>query len=563
MTGTIDSETTIAGYLCQRLAEAGVTSVFGVPGDYNLGLLDAIIDQPDLHWVGTATEQGAGYAADGYARIHGLGAALTTFGVGELSAINAMAGAFAESVPVVHIVGTPALSARTVTTAGTQLHHNVPGTDFGHFARMAAEITAAQADLRPETAAAEIDRVLHVALRTRRPVYLALPADVAQEAVPAPRGPLRVPQIENDATPMVLQAFADHAGRLLRRAESASVLLGQLASRHGALCEVRELVDAAGIPVAVLSTAKGDFPESDPHFAGLYAGAASADDVRPVVEDVDVLIAVGAQLSDTLIPGGAQLPSAGRIDLTPGSAAVDGVCYPGVGLADALTALTKAVQDAQFAPRPKATVVKRAAATAGHLTQDDMWAAMQDFLEPGDLILADQGSAFYGAARLTMPPDAQLLGQPMWASIGWTLPAALGAALAAPDRRIVLLIGDGALQQTVAELGVMFSLGLAPVIIVLNNSGYTVERIVHRPEAPYHDIPAWNLTSLSTAFGAMSPLSLRAATVQEFGHALEAIRAGSGRPVLIEAVLGLDDAPPLLRDLARALRESSLTINAR
>ncbi len=207
--------TTVAGYLLTRLAEVGLASVFGVPGDYNLGLLDAIADRPDLAWIGMATEQGAGYAADSYARLRGIGALVTTFGVGELSALNAIAGAYAESVPVVHIVGTPALAARET---GATLHHNLPGHDYGHFARMAAEVTAAQADLRPDTATEEI---------------------------------------------------------------------------------------------AVLPEAKGDFPESDPCFAGLYAGLASAKRARVAVEDADVLITVGVTLADTVAP--ASSPVALRV----------------------------------------------------------------------------------------------------------------------------------------------------------------------------------------------------------------------------------------------------------
>src|SRR5215468_8526828 len=137
--------TTVAGYLLTRLAQIGLASVFGVPGDYNLPILDVIAGRPELAWIGMATEPGAGYAADSYARLRGIGALVTTFGVGELSAINAIAGAYAESVPVVHIVGTPALTARN---AGVTLHHNLPDGDYDHFARMAAQVTAAQADLR-------------------------------------------------------------------------------------------------------------------------------------------------------------------------------------------------------------------------------------------------------------------------------------------------------------------------------------------------------------------------------------------------------------------------------
>jgi TPP-dependent 2-oxoacid decarboxylase len=417
--------TTVAGYLLARLAEAGLISIFGVPGDYNLPILDAIAARPSLAWIGMATEQGAGYAADSYARQRGIGALVTTFGVGELSAMNAIAGAYAESVPVVHIVGTPALAARE---SAPTLHHNLPGRDYGHFARMAAEITAGQADLRAATAPEEIDRVLSTALRTSRPVYLTIPADVADLPVLAPAGPL--PRASQEPDPGVAAAFTGRVRRLLAAADSASLLVGH------------------------------------PPF--------------------------------------------------------------------------------ETAPE----------ARGGPLTQRSLWARVQDFLQPGDLLIADQGTAFYGAAALTLPDEAQLIGQPLWASIGWTLPAALGASLAAPDRRVVLIAGDGAMQQTAAELGTLLGQGLAPVIIVLNNGGYTVERAIHQPDAGYHQIPAWDWTALPVAVGPVtSPVALRAITSHELAWALNAAsyHAGAGRPVLIEADLGADDAPPLLQELTRAL----------
>ena len=414
--------TTVAGYLLTRLAEAGLISIFGVPGDYNLPILDAIADRPDLAWIGMATEQGAGYAADSYARLRGVGALVTTFGVGELSATNAIAGAYAESAPVVHIVGTPALAARE---ADVTLHHNLPGRDYDHFARMAAEITAAQADLRPATAPEEIDRVLSTALRTSRPVYVTIPADVAGIPVLAPAQPLS--RAAEDTDPG-----------------------GHLAAGHRVTGQLRDLAAAGNLPVA----------EPEPEVSG------------------------------------------------------------------------------------------------GRLTQRSLWAGMQAFLRPGDLLIADQGTAFYGAAGLTLPDGAQLVGQPLWASIGWTLPAALGASLAVPDRRVVLIAGDGAMQQTAPELGTLLGQGLAPVIIVLSNRGYTIERAIGRPGAGYHEIPSWDWTALPAAIGAATPaVALRASTPDELAWALTAAvdHAGVGRPVLIEVVLGADDIPPLLRDLTRAV----------
>ena len=194
--------------------------------------------------------------------------------------------------------------------------------------------------------------------------------------------------------------------------------------------------------------------------------------------------------------------------------------------------------------------------SGGPLTQRSLWARVQDLLRPGDLLIADQGTAFYGAVGLTLPDGARLVGQPLWASIGWALPAALGASLAAPDRRVVLIVGDGAMQQTAAELGTLLGQGLTPIVVVLSNGGYTIERAIHRASAGYHEIPAWDWTALpATVAPASSPVALRVETSHELAWALNAAHyhTGAGRPVLIEAVLGAEDAPLLLRELTRAL----------
>ena len=282
--------TTVAGYLLTRLAEAGLISVFGVPGDYNLPILDAIADRPDLAWIGMATEQGAGYAADSYARLRGVGALVTTFGVGELSATNAIAGVYAESVPVVHIVGTPALAARE---ADVTLHHNLPGRDYGHFARMAAKVTAAQADLRPATAPEEIDRVLSTALRTSRPVYLTIPADVAGIPVLAPAQPLS--RAAEDPDPAIVAAFT---GRALSSAEpEPEVSSGRLTQRSLWACIQAFLRAAIGArPSAVaLRVSTPDELAWALTAAGCHASAGrpvlieavlGADDIPPLLRDL-------------------------------------------------------------------------------------------------------------------------------------------------------------------------------------------------------------------------------------------------------------------------------------
>jgi TPP-dependent 2-oxoacid decarboxylase len=388
--GSDPAVTTVAGYLLARLAETGLISVFGVPGDDNLGVLDAITGRPSMAWIGMATEQGAAYAAESYARLRGLGAVVTTYGVGELSAMNAIAGAYAESVPVVHIVGTPALAARRL---GATIHHNLPGSEYGHYACLASEFTAAQADLRADDAPGEIDRVVSAALRTSRPVYLAIPADVAGAPVPAPAA---------------------------------------------------RLAQARAIP------ARTDRP-----------APARTDRPAPTLTEMD--------------PGHAD--------------------------------------------------------HRGHLTQRRLWASVQRFLLPGDLVLADQGTA----SGPLMPKGAELIGPPPFAPIGWAVPAALGVSLAVPDRRVIVVTGGGVLQ-TAPELDSLLAQGTVPLIIVLNHDGDPVA-------APNRHA-----------------VTLRASSPDELAWALNAANyhAAAGRPVLIEAVLAADDAWPRLAELAGALagRES-------
>jgi indolepyruvate decarboxylase len=195
----------------------------------------------------------------------------------------------------------------------------------------------------------------------------------------------------------------------------------------------------------------------------------------------------------------------------------------------------------------------------GQLTHRHLWASVQDFLRAGDLIIADQGTAFYGAASLTLPDGARLIGQPLWASIGWALPAGLGTSLGAPDRRVIVIAGDGAMQQTAAELGTLLAQDLAPVIIVLNNDGYTVERAIHNPSARYHRIPRWDWAALPGALTATSSaLTIRATSPHKLDRALRLADRNAGRLVFIEAVLAQDDAPPLLRDLARLLGDHAV-----
>lgn len=546
-----DTEYTVGDYLLDRLAELGVTEVFGVPGDFNLEFLDHVLAHDTVRWVGGANELNAGYTADGYGRLRGISALVTTFGVGELSAANAVAGSYAEHVPVVHIVGAPSKDAQG---ARRVVHHSLGDGDFEHFLRMAREITCAQANLIPATATREIDRVLLEVREHKRPGYLLLATDVARFPVDPPSAPLA--HYGNGTSPRALALFTEAARRLIGT-HQVTVLADLLVHRLNAVEALDGLLAADTVPYATLMWGKSLLDESSPSYLGIYAGAASAEPVRRAVEDAPVLVTAGVQFTD-MVSGffSQQIDPARTIDVGAVQSTVAGQVYAPIDIDAALKALTGILTDRGVtSPAVPAAVVPAPTAAPPPdtaLTQKVLWDKVCEALTPGNVVLADQGTSFYGMAGHRLPAGVTFIGQPLWGSIGYTLPAALGAALAHPERRIVLLIGDGAAQLTVQEIGVMAREGIAPVIIVVNNDGYTVERAIHGPQAYYNDIVGWRWQELPTALGVPDALAVRAHTVGELEAALAAAAQHRDRMAVIEVVLDRDDVPPLLAELARA-----------
>src|ERR1700757_2023866 len=187
----------IGDFLLRRLEEGGVRHLFGVPGDYNLTLLQQLSDTGALKWIGTTGELNASYAADGYARLNGLGALLVTNGVGALSAINGVGGSSSEHVPVICICGS--IPLRSIDR-GLGMHHTMADGTFDHFLDAYAPVTVARARLTPRNAAAEIDRLILTAWQEKLPVYMELPSDIAYLDIEVPSGPLVLAEPERPGT---------------------------------------------------------------------------------------------------------------------------------------------------------------------------------------------------------------------------------------------------------------------------------------------------------------------------------------------------------------------------
>ncbi|GAA2249231.1 thiamine pyrophosphate-binding protein [Herbiconiux moechotypicola] len=547
---------TVGQYLATRLVQLGADHVFGLPGDFNLSLLDQMVTVDGFTWVGTANELNAAYAADGYARLtRGIGALVTTFGVGELSAINGVAGSYSEDVPVVKITGMPSTSAKA---AGLHLHHTLIDGDYEHFYRAYREVTASATLLRAASATRDIDAALMTALRESKPVYLGISADVAIAPVHAAN--LRTPLVPARSDLGELERFTEALAEAVAAQSRVTLLVGPQVHRTGLEPLIRSIADHDGVYVAAQNMSKAVLDESHPASLGTYMGAFTRiDEAREAVDDAPLLVLAGTVMSDFLTGFFTQrFDEDAAIELGLTTARIADTTYYGVRLTDSLAALHRvlgdshrpAVEPVGHPPVPEAPEVVPGRA----LTQAHFWAAVQEWLQPGTTVVADAGTSFYGALDLVLPDDSALLGQPVWSAIGYTIPATLGACVAQPDHRAVLFVGDGAAQLTVQELATILHRGLTPVVFVLNNDGYTVERKIQSPEAVYQDITPWNWTLVPAAFGAADRIvTATARTDDELAAALATAQETTGKAVLIEVVLPALDSPRLLTELTQAI----------
>lgn len=544
----------VGGYLAARLVQLGCRHLFGLPGDFNLNLLDEMLADEDLLWMGSANELNAAYAADGYARVgRTVGAVVTTYGVGELSAVNGIAGSYAEDVPVVHIAGLP---SREAIRTGARLHHTLLDGDFHHFVRMFGEVTVAQGVLDGDDPADTIDRVLAAMLAFSKPVYLGVPLDVARAVVPRER--LRTPVVPPASDPVAVAAFTEALRDRLSRMDRLTVLAGPGVHRRGLEASVARLAAVPGVRIASQVGSKALVDETHPASLGTYLGVNTRDPrSQAVVDDAAVLVMAGTVFSDfTTGFFSHRYQPAHAIELALDHARIGPAVYPGVRLEEGLAALGEVVADIRFAPQddvPPETAPGAASDPDAPLDHATMWAVLQEWLPTGTTLIAEAGTAFYGAVDLTLPQRSDLLGQPVWSSIGYTLPAAWGAALARPDRRPVLVIGDGSAQLTVQELGRLLGHPSGPVVLLLDNDGYTVERKIQSPEAVYQDIPRWEWTALPAALGA--PPSTRVHDVGTPGELRAALDAAADASAghFVRVRLDRHDAPRLLVALAAGI----------
>ena len=547
---------TIADYLFDRVAEAGATEIFGVPGDFNLTFLDNILASDKLRWVGNTNELNAGYAADGYARERGFAAMVTTFGVGELSAINATAGSFAEYAPVLHIVGAPSTALQD---SKGRIHHTLGDGVFNHFIKMVEPVTVARAQITPDNAASEIDRVIRLVLKKHRPGYLMLSPDVAKMPIYPPTTKL-VDSEENITSQAALADFKQALIAFLPN-KTTTLMADLMVHRLGLQNQLKALIADTDIPYTTLSWGKTLLDENSSRWAGTYAGVASRPVVRDMVENCECLIKIGVQYTDTTTAGFSQnIDENAVVDLHYERASIAGKNFAPIALKDALQVLHEVMTSGikivakQFCEEVKPH--EQHGKDDEPIRQDDLWHIIADALDDKNLVFSEQGTAYFGISDVRLPEGVTSYGQPMWGSIGYTLPASLGGAIASPHKRSILLIGDGSALLTIQEIAVMIQERINPVIVLINNNGYTVERAIHGENQYYNDIPKCDWQLMPKAFGATddNSLLLKAETAGELKAALKQAADTKDKLVMLEVIADKHDIPPLLADICAALK---------
>lgn len=575
---TFSGYITVSEYIFRRVAQLGVKHVFGIPGDYTLHLMDYVYNVPELTYIGFCNELNAAYAADGYARIKKTPACLlTAFGVGEMSTVNAIAGAFAESVPLLHVVGT---SSRAMQENGIDVHHSVPAKGRGPADHKVYQkvidpfVCASEYIVDEETAVEKIDKVITEVWRKSLPGYIYVPCDtvglmVSSEhlSVPLPLYISNKNVIDEDTEDQIVTDILE----AVYRAERPMVLIDTLADRHRANSLIKELVDKTHILTYTTYNAKTVLDESHPAFAGVYGGDLSTSGVAEHMNSSDLVLNIGPIYSDSTTGGfSRRIEHKNLVVLHPKYVEVQGVDYDAVHFLPILAKLVARIDGSRVAKTPKVEAVRilNDPIRTG-ISFDELINTVPRYFQPGDTIVAEVGSVQFILPDMTFPDNTTLITQAIYMSIGYALPAAIGAAFAhreiSPENpaRVVLLEGDGSAQMTAQEFGTMVRYKLDISIFLLNNSGYTIERAIHGEDMAYNDIGSdWKWSELLSAMGGQegkSCLQARVQTAQELEDVIVDKKFRQSRLTrLVEVIMHPKDYPWRVPGLIKLTRETGL-----
>ena len=535
---------TIGAYIAKRLEQIGASHYFAVPGDYNLILLDELLKNDNLEMISCCNELNAGYAADGYARSNGIGALITTFSVGGLSAFNAIVGSAAESLPVIFISGGPNTNSEV---ENQRLHHTIGSVSYGYQRDIFEKATVSAEIIKHlEDAPSQIDEAIRLCLLKHKPVYLEVPCNMAGLLISAPHDRDFIYNLASDD--LALKDAVEDSIELLDSAVKTVLIGGVDLKPAGAIDAFNDLVKASDYAYAIMPQGKGLVSEHHPNFIGTYWGPVSSPSTAEIVESANMYLFAGPRFTDYTTCGFTTLINPSKsIYAGPDFVRLPNATYNHVMLKDYLEALSKKIKPnneslitynrvkQEFAPEPP---VKKDEI----LTTRRLFAQVQDMLNDNTTVIVETGDSWFNGIKLQLPEGGKFEIQMQYGSIGWSVGATLGYALASKgERRVITFVGDGSFQMTAQEVSTIIRYELDPIIFLLNNRGYTIEVEIH--DGPYNNIKNWDYAGLVDVFnaGEGNGWSTRVNTEGELQAAIKKALSHKDGPSFIEVTLDRDD----------------------
>ena len=549
----------IGQYLIERLYELGIRHIFGVPGDFVLGFYDLLVNSK-IKVINMCDEQRAGFAADAYARVNGVGAVCVTYCVGGLKIANPTAGAFAEKSPLIVISGSPGIRERRKDPL---LHHKV--RDFDTQLRVFNHVTISSTVLDdPQTAAKEIDRVLDSSLQHKRPVYIEIPRDMVSQPLYLDKSRINGkesfsdPEKEKDNSTVLNEALMEVIS-IIKSSKKPAILAGVELHRYGLQDKLVSIVEKFQIPVASTLSSKSVISEIHPLYLGLYEGAMGHDNVRDYVESSDCLILLGAFVTDLDLGGlPSKIDPANSISITSEKVSIKYHNFEGIRLEDFI----RGMADSNEIGGPRRVTnlpytqksIQFSAIKGKKITINRLFQCLDSFLKNNMIVLADVGDALFGSTDLVIHNKTEFLSSAYYASMGFAVPASIGAQFANPKLRPLVIVGDGAFQMTGMEISTSYRFNLNPIVLVLDNQGYGTERSIL--DGHFNDIPMWDYSKIPKLIG--GGIGYLIETEEQFEDSLLQAERNKESFSILDIRLDRYDKSTALQRLTDSLRKSAI-----
>jgi indolepyruvate decarboxylase len=532
---------TVGKYMVDRLHQLGLEHLFSIAGDYSIEWLNRYVTPSSIEIIEEVNEVNAGYAADGYARLKGIGALCVTYSAGALCAANAVAGAYVEKVPLVLINGTPSIKKTlTFEQTGFSAHHFISGreTDLQSFEHITvATIRVDNPDLAPML----IDYALTQCISERRPVYIELLQDMVDLECEPPRGVLKPTRTLSDESSLE-QSVAQICAKL-ESAENPLIWVGVEIDRLSLQKKAIGLIQQLNVPFVTQLLSKAVLSEDDGLFVGVLDGQASSAAVSDLAKRSDFILALGVWLTDINSLGWT--PDFEKTAFASLDAVKFGTYFGGQV---ALEHLIDGILSQQVAPKVRnlpenLAYTARPVGSNDEITYQGFYKFIQQYVDKNTIVGSDASMNYFGSLLLDVPSPGGFVAQSSYSSIGYIGPAATGICLAKrPDQRVMVFSGDGGFQMTAQCLSTQTRFKLNPIVFVINNGVYGVEQwlsdsTVFFTEKPFYKsciLHPWNYSKLSDVFGCQG---WKVGTYGELEDAVTGALANSSSPSIIQVLV--------------------------